>query len=211
MYIRRFIVHAATDEAARRIWREFLDICREEGREGRMRLASAEESTQLFAPHELPAIVAESDYGLKHVVWRGKTPTTAEIYRLASVFPTPAQIAEARAEELREARESKANAPRSLEDAVRRLIDELSEADRQRLRDTAERDLIQFHHGWGMGIRNCWIYGSPEPSPQQDHTADPDVGGNQALLDSCGTWSPDEASMIIIRAVWHELRATRRP
>ena len=60
------------------------------------------------------------------------------------------------------------------------------------IRDTAREDLIKFHHGWGMGIRN-------------------DFGlwrGNDELFKATGAEDPDGASMAIILAVWEELRMT---
>ena len=80
--------------------------------------------------------------------------------------------------------------PRTVEEATARLLAVMSDKDKELVRKTAEEDLIGFHHGWGMGIRN-------------------DFGlwqGNDALLKSCGEQHPDDASMVIIRSVWKELR-----
>ncbi|MHC4405608.1 MAG: DUF6794 domain-containing protein [Planctomycetota bacterium] len=80
--------------------------------------------------------------------------------------------------------------PRTVEAATTRLLAILSDKDKEVVRNTAEEDLIGFHHGWGMGIRNefgLWQ-------------------GNDALLKSCGKQHPDDASMVIIRSVWRELR-----
>lgn len=83
--------------------------------------------------------------------------------------------------------------PRTVEEATATLLAIMSDKDKELVRNTAEEDLIQFHHGWGMGIRN-------------------DFGlwqGNDALLKSCGKQHPDDASMVIIRSVWKELRETQ--
>jgi len=66
----------------------------------------------------------------------------------------------------------------------------MSEKDKELVRKTKGGDLIMFHHGWGTGIRN--YYGLWR--------------GNQKLITSaCGMpCHPDDASMIIIRAVWQK-------
>jgi hypothetical protein len=82
--------------------------------------------------------------------------------------------------------------PTSVEDTVRDLVARLSAEDKERLRATRKEDLIQFHHGWGTGIRNH--YGLWR--------------GNQKLIASaCGRpCHPDDASMRIIEAVWQALQ-----
>ena len=72
---------------------------------------------------------------------------------------------------------------------------EMSDKDKQLIRKTKKNDLIQFHFGWGMGIRNGFCL----------------WGGNTNLLKSaCGgsECHPDDASMRIIEAVWKKLRST---
>jgi hypothetical protein len=67
----------------------------------------------------------------------------------------------------------------------------MPEADRERLKATDKKDLIRYHHSWGMRIRN--YYGLWR--------------GNTKLLESaCGTsCHPDTASSVIMAAVWDEL------
>lgn len=83
--------------------------------------------------------------------------------------------------------------PRTVEQAVDGIIDELEPEDLEMVRSSKREDLIRFHMGWGMGIRNglgLWR-------------------GNQALLRSaCGEEQchPDDASMKIIHAVWERLQ-----
>jgi hypothetical protein len=48
--------------------------------------------------------------------------------------------------------------PTSLRDAVRDIVGHLSDKDKEIVRTTKREDLIQFHHGWGTGIRSH--YGS---------------------------------------------------
>ena len=66
----------------------------------------------------------------------------------------------------------------------------MSAEDKEFVRNTKKGDLIKFHHGWGTGIRNefgLW-------------------GLNNVLLEDTGERHPDDASMVIIEAVWKELQ-----
>jgi hypothetical protein len=86
-------------------------------------------------------------------------------------------------------RQSEMPLPKTLDEAVAHLLAVLPEADRAKVRATPEDDLIMLHHGWGTGIRNdfgLW-------------------GRNPELLRSCGG-HPDDAAMLIIRAVWQRLQ-----
>lgn len=83
--------------------------------------------------------------------------------------------------------------PQTVDAAARQIADGLSEEDRATVARTKREQLIQFHHGWGTGIRNglgLWR-------------------GNEALLRSCGEGElvhPDNCSMVIIEAVWARLQ-----
>ena len=79
--------------------------------------------------------------------------------------------------------------PKTLDEASDRLIAGMSDEDQQTVRETKKDNLIQFHLGWGMGIRNSFGLWQ----------------GNQALLESCGGGHPDDASMVIIESVWKKL------
>ena len=83
--------------------------------------------------------------------------------------------------------------PTTVQDTVKDILSRMSEKDKELVRNTKRRDLIMFHHGWGTGIRN--YYGLWR--------------GNQKLIESaCGrSCHPDDASMVIIRAVWQELKS----
>ena len=94
--------------------------------------------------------------------------------------------------------------PQTVDEAVDLLVGALSEQDKQRIREMPKDDLIQFHFGWGMGIRNAFGL----------------WGGNAALMRSCAEWRygagpdatfmhPDDASCVIIEAVWKRLRVKR--
>ena len=80
----------------------------------------------------------------------------------------------------------------TLNDVVEHLVGVLSEADQSKLKAMPLPDLYEFHHGWGTGIRNQLLLG----------------GQNSPLIADCGSPSLtlDEASMVIITAVWYRLQ-----
>lgn len=83
--------------------------------------------------------------------------------------------------------------PETVDIAADIIIKRLSDEDRLLIKNTKKEDLINFHHGWGTSIRN-------------------DFGlwdGNEKLLRSAchgEICDPDEASMVIIEAVWMRLQ-----
>ena len=83
--------------------------------------------------------------------------------------------------------------PTTVQDTVKDILSRMSEEDKNMIRKTKGGDLIMFHHGWGTGISK--YYGLWR--------------GNQKLIESaCGrSCHPDDASMVIIRAVWRELKS----
>lgn len=82
--------------------------------------------------------------------------------------------------------------PRTVAEAVDTILHQL-DADPEAvsvIKSTPKDDLIKFHHGWGTQIRN-------------------DFGlwqGNVILLKDCDKHHPDDASMVIIEAVWERLQ-----
>jgi Domain of unknown function (DUF6794) len=81
--------------------------------------------------------------------------------------------------------------PKTLEEAADVILSRLGKKDKRILRGTKREDLIQYHHGWGTGIRNefgLWQ-------------------GNEALLESCGCVHPDDCSMKIMELVWEKLQS----
>lgn len=90
--------------------------------------------------------------------------------------------------------------PQTVDEAVARILAGMPEADQQMIRATPKDDLIMFHHGWGTGIRNAFGL----------------WGGNTALMKSCAEaqgygadpafMHPDDASGVIIEAVWRRLQ-----
>lgn len=81
------------------------------------------------------------------------------------------------------------------------LIDNrLSTEDRAEFRRTAESDLIMFHHGLGMWIRN--FYGLwREDNPYSRINAAPNA---QGVIDD--ELFPDQISQRIIETAWRKLR-----
>lgn len=83
--------------------------------------------------------------------------------------------------------------PRTLVQAVDQIVDGMSDEEQNAVKSKPRENLIEFHMGWGMGIRNglgLWR-------------------GNDALvISACGgeRCHPDDASMKIIEAVWERLQ-----
>ncbi len=86
--------------------------------------------------------------------------------------------------------------PQTVEQAVGRILAEMPEEWKERVRSMPRADLVVFHFGWGTGIRKAFGL----------------WGGNTALMRSCAEESgysyldADWASMVIIEAVWKRLR-----
>lgn len=87
---------------------------------------------------------------------------------------------------------ARAKWPKTLDEAVDRLLVELPKKDKKAFKETKENNLIMLHHGFGTDIRN--VFGLWE--------------GNEELLKSCGgEWiHPDSASMVIIETAWKRLQ-----
>lgn len=90
--------------------------------------------------------------------------------------------------------------PKTVDEAVDRLVATLSEARKRQLRELPKGELGRTHHGLGMTIRN--IFGLWQ--------------GNRALLNSCaaregypsGMLHPDDVSIVIVRALWERLQTS---
>ena len=87
---------------------------------------------------------------------------------------------------------SESSLPLTVEQAVDQIISDMSEEDEKRVKDTPFSDLIQYHHGWGTGIRNSFGLWR---------------GNTELLKSACGSEDchPDDASMEIIFGVWNRL------
>lgn len=82
--------------------------------------------------------------------------------------------------------------PITVKATVTDIISRLSEKDKKTVKNTNKENLIQFQHGLGTGIRN--YYGLWR-------------GNKKLIIDACiETCHPDDASMIIIDAVWQKLQ-----
>lgn len=80
--------------------------------------------------------------------------------------------------------------PLTVDDAVTNILAKMSEPDKAAVRAKKKDELIDYHFTWGMGIRNAfglWSY-------------------NYSLLTDCHARDPDDASMVIIEAVWRKLQ-----
>ncbi len=91
----------------------------------------------------------------------------------------------------------KRNWPKTVDEAVQRMIDELPAEMLLEIAYTPKDHLIMYHRFLGMGIRNR--YGLWR--------------GNTSLLRSCGSadMHPDSASTVIIKATWERLREKMEP
>jgi len=83
----------------------------------------------------------------------------------------------------------KADPPASVAEAVERLEDILDEDTKLAIAGKPGSALIDFHIGLGQAIRNAWLW-----------------KGNPSLVSDCGVSHPDDASIVIIRALWLKLR-----
>ena len=80
--------------------------------------------------------------------------------------------------------------PKTVTEAVDILLSQMPEDFKRALRSKKKNELISYHFGWGLSIRsvfNLW-------------------DGNNELLKDTGTFDADDASMIIIEAVWQRLQ-----
>jgi hypothetical protein len=128
--------------------------------------------------NSLPSAVRLFYYPLQHVPW----PGIYQRYLIATTMPPHKPYVPTQAE--------RAAWPKTVDQAVTRLIEGMDDADKKMVRDTKKEDLIQFHHGWGTGIRNefgLWK-------------------GNTNLLADCHAEHPDDASMVIVRTAWERLQ-----
>ena len=92
--------------------------------------------------------------------------------------------------------------PRTLNEAVDRLALMLSQAEKEEISATTEADLIGLHFGLGMRIRNefgLW-------HDNRDLLMDCQRIKYGDAADSCLSMDPDDASGLIIRALWARLR-----
>jgi hypothetical protein len=77
-----------------------------------------------------------------------------------------------------------------LDDAVRRLLLILSDEERLTIAAMDQDDLIDLHFSLGAAIRNAFDLHNPD----------------NPILAECATVHPDDASTIIIHALWKQLQ-----
>src|SRR3954453_13173309 len=83
--------------------------------------------------------------------------------------------------------------PKTMAEAVERIVSGLDPRSRKALKRTTREDLVKLHLSWGMAIRNqfgLWA-------------------GNGALLRDCRTTEPDDCSMAIMELVWDRVTSVR--
>jgi hypothetical protein len=91
------------------------------------------------------------------------------------------------------------NIPKTVDEAVQRLISDLSLKDKTTIANMDEVDLINLHFSLGLSIRNKFLY------PR-----------NEQLLESCRFVSKDkylhwdQASTVIIKRLWEKLKGTHK-
>ena len=90
--------------------------------------------------------------------------------------------------------EERAVWPRTVDESVNRIVAGMSGTDKEKVKATKRSDLIRYHHGWGMGIRNGFGLWK----------------GNKDLLTDCGVSHPDDCSVIIIEKVWDRLQTNEK-
>jgi hypothetical protein len=79
--------------------------------------------------------------------------------------------------------------PKTLDEAVNICLLTITPQEKELIKYTSEDRLIWFHFDWAVNMRN-------EFGMWEDNTD---------LLESCGASNPDDASMVIVDAVWKEL------
>jgi hypothetical protein len=81
--------------------------------------------------------------------------------------------------------------PRTVEEAVNRILLELPEKDKGIIRNTpSEFEMMRYHDSLGRWVRNTFGLWK----------------GNNELLQSCGQSNPDGASSVILGALWNALQ-----
>jgi hypothetical protein len=119
-----------------------------------------------------------------------KAAGVARFVVLLSVFGCQASEPVPSGKEEAPPRAKVAGLPATVREAVDTIVSQMPEEDQARLRATRRNDLINDLHSWGRGIRNAFGL----------------WGENKALLESCGTDSPERASMVIMEAVWDRVQ-----
>jgi len=83
--------------------------------------------------------------------------------------------------------------PQSVAEAVSALLAQIKPEDKEQIRRMEQKDLTDLHFSLGMYIRNNFGLWQ----------------GNRALLADCGNVHEDDASGVIIQALWRALQAAQ--
>ena len=111
------------------------------------------------------------------VVLQGRDPTREDLYEIfARMIPGYERAANPRRADNR--------IPGTLAEAVEIIVGQMNDEETSKVAAMTDEDLVFAHMGWGMGIRNAF-----------------DLWHNRPLVHSCGADEPDEASMVIMKAV----------
>jgi hypothetical protein len=90
--------------------------------------------------------------------------------------------------------------PRTIDQAVAVLLITMSEKDKQALRDTpSDKLMAEYHFSLGLWIRNAFGLWKDNEELLED-----------ADEDDMGVFDPDDASMMIIWALWKALQTEKR-
>jgi len=190
------IAYSLRREDAERLAEAIERVLIREDRGGRVRVFAPSRPLKRHRGIDvLPALLRVSAWtGDYEILWQGPTlPPEELIAQWGEVYERnadiEAQAEAARLEDERQTERLRAEAPRTFEEAVDRLANQLQPSERQRFAAMTEKDLIRLHFTFGAGIRNAWLWTNP------------------TLVTACGVDHPDYASNVLIRALWRRVRA----
>ena len=83
--------------------------------------------------------------------------------------------------------------PKTLSEAVHICLAKMNQTQKEAMMQTREENLITFHFGWAVDLRN--EFGMWQ--------------GNDELIASCEAKNPDDASMTILKEVIAKLKAPK--
>lgn len=160
----------------------FQEVMAEEGIRGTaLSEYSTEEHLEKLGIHQLPAIKINGT-----VKVQGRMPTKDEIVSWLRAEVPKEERAPCMTEEHK-------IWPKTVNEAVKLIMSLLTETDKASITQMGESEIILENSlGWGQGIRNSFGL----------------FNGNNGLLNDCGTKDPDEASLVIMRAVSDHIKAS---
>ena len=131
----RFVIYAATDSEARSIWEDFQNIIESEGKHVRVTYGAAfEPEIQRFGVVALPVVFhAAAKYTAWTLLLQGARPSRSQVKLWLAPFVSDVEQEVAWECMRAEVAYERANAPRTFEEAVARLLERLSEEKRDDL------------------------------------------------------------------------------